>query len=136
MANKISKHVTFKIDNASATITDISAWLNSASLNGLQEVLDDTGFGVEERTKLNGLASASIPLNGFVNSTTAGIFGPLVGNYTSLTKTFGYYDGYKWHTGEAYVENPSFSGNVGELETWSCTLQVSGAVLSTAVAPT
>ena len=136
MATKSSKNVTLSLDSAAGALTAIHAYTNAMALNGIQDVLEDSGMGLEERTKMTGMASGSLVLNGFINSTTSNIFGPLVGNYTSLTKTFVYYDGIKYYTGEAYVENPTISVNAGELATWSCTLQVTGAITRTSVSPT
>ena len=63
-----------------------------------------------------------------------GIFGPLVGNRTSLTKTVDYYNGIKHYTGEVYPENVAFSGSVNSLVTFSATLRFDGAVTQTSVA--
>lgn len=134
MAHKISKDMTFQIDNA-GTLAAITGSVNSASLQGVQEILDDSGLGDDERTKINGLAGATLPLNGWVDSTTDAIFGPLVGNRTSIARTFCYYNGIKYYTGEAVVENPTFSGNVGELQTWSCNLILTGSLTRTSVDP-
>ena len=135
MAHKISKDMDFMIDNAAGTLTSIKGSTNSAAIQGIQDALDDSGLGDEERTYINGLASATLPINGWVDSTTDAIFGPLVGNRTSITKTWGYKNGVEWFTGEAIVQDPTFSGNVGELVTWSANLQVSGAVTKTSVTP-
>jgi hypothetical protein len=131
MANLMSKSLKFKLDNATAALTDISAYVNTASLQGVQDALEDTGFGLEERTYGYGLASATIPINGFINSTTEAIVGPLIGNRTSVLKTFQFYDGSKYKFGEALVTAPQISGNVGQLQTFSLSLQLTGAITRT-----
>lgn len=136
MANQYANAIDFKIDNASASLTAIECYVNSASIQTVNEILDDTGLCDTTRSKIEGLASVTIPLNGWVNSTTEGIFGPLVGTRTSISKTWGYYNGIQWYTGEGYPENVTFSGNVGELQTWSCNIVSDGAITRTSVAPT
>src|SRR3990172_6595404 len=90
MANPTGKDVAIKLDNSSAAITDITAHLNSGSFNALQSILEDTALGDDEKTYVHGVAGATASIGGFYNSTTEGIFGPLLGNRTSLTKTFEY----------------------------------------------
>jgi hypothetical protein len=135
MAHLISKDADFKLDNASASLTSIKGSVNNASIQGIQDALDDSGLGDEERTYVYGLAGSTLPVNGWLDSTTEAIFGPLVGNRTSITKTFAIYLGNKWFTGEALPQDVTLTGNVGEIQTWSCNLQVTGAVTRTSVAP-
>lgn len=136
MPAKTFKDMTIKIDNSAGSITDITAYVSQASIEGTAEILEDTGLNEEEKSHLPGLAGATVPLNGFVNSTTEGIFGPLVGNRTTVAKTFGYYNGVKWYNGEVYPNSVQFSGNRGELQVWSAGLTFDGAVTRTSVAPT
>ena len=135
MAHLISKDADFKIDNASASIVSIKGSVNNASIQGIQDALDDSGLGDEERTYVYGLAGSTLPVNGWVNSTTEAIWGPLVGNRTSVEKTFGIKLGGKWFTGECLPQDVTLTGNVGELQTWSANLQVTGAVTRTSVEP-
>ena len=90
MANPTGKDVAIQLDNASAAITDITAHLNSASISAIQSILEDTALGDDEKTYVHGVAGATASIGGFYNTTTEAIFGPLVGNRTSLTKTFEY----------------------------------------------
>jgi hypothetical protein len=101
------------------------------------------GLGSASPERMHGKADVSVPLNGFVNSTTEGIFGPLVGNRTSVTKTFVYSMGVAynttsdwWYTGEVLASDVEFSGDPNSLQTWSCTLMQSGAFSRTTVEPT
>ena len=128
MAHKSWKNITIKIDNATQTLTEITSSVNTQSLTGLQSILEDSALGDEERTYLPGLAGATVSLNGFVNSTTDGIFGPLIGNHTSVPKTLQVYNGQKFYYGEAYPTNVAFSGNVDTLVAWSSDFTFSGAV--------
>jgi len=134
MANKTYKDMTFKIDNASATLTDISSFCNQASLQRAINLLDDTSFSDANRSILTGLAGTTVSINGFVNTTTDGIFGPLIATATSVTKTtqYGAYTG-RFYYGEALVSNVQYSGSVDSLQTFSVDLTFDGAVTRTSV---
>lgn len=134
MANKIYKDLAIKLDSSTAVLTAITSWTNQASLQAAMDVIEDSALNTEERTYAPGLAGATVQLNGFVNSTTDGIFGPLVGNRTSLTKTVEWYNGLKYYNGEAYPTDTQYSGNVNDMQTWSCTLTFTGAINRTSVA--
>ena len=134
MANQTYKNLTFKIDNASGSLTAITSSLNQASLQGTQDALDDSALSDTVRSHQAGLAGSSLSLNGFVNSTTDPIFGPLVGQRTSITKTFEYYNGVSYYTGEAFPSDVSYSGATNDLITFSATLTLDGAVTKTSVA--
>src|SRR5512138_2578874 len=101
MANTTYKNVTFKIDNAATTLTDITAYVNQASLQRAINLLEDTALSDANRSVLTGLAGTTVSINGFVNTTTDGIFGPLIAAATSVTKTtqYGAYAG-RFYYGE------------------------------------
>jgi hypothetical protein len=121
-----------RIDDASGSIADIGGSVNSQSLAGALNLLEDSGMGDEERTYLPGLAGATVELNGFVNTTTDAIFGPLIGNRTSKTKSveFKAYTA-RFYTGEVYPSNIQYSGSPDTLETWSGSFTFDGAVTRT-----
>src|SRR5512139_3905670 len=106
MANKTHKNMAFKLDNAAGSLTAIGAYCNQQTLTRAIDMLEDEGMGQEERTFLPGLAGTTIALNGFINTTTEGIFGPLVSDNTSIAKTFEFqaYSG-RYYNGEAWVNN-------------------------------
>jgi len=133
MANKTWKNMTFKLDGATGTLTTLTTFVNTASLATAMEILDDTALSETVRGKVAGLTDISVELNGFVNSTTEGIFGAVV-NGTSITKTFEWYNGIKYINGESWPADISFSGQAGQLQTFSCTLQIDGTVNRTSVA--
>ena len=135
MANPTGKDVAFSIDNASTAITDITAHLNSASLSAIQSVLEDTTLGDDEKTYVHGVAGATMSIGGFFNTTTEAIFGPLIGNRTSLTKQFQFRPyASRFYNGQVLVSNVQISGAPDSLETFSADLTVSGAINRTAVA--
>jgi hypothetical protein len=129
MGHKVSVDMGLKIDNASGSITDISGSVNSQSLASALNILEDSGMGDEERTYLPGLNGATIDLSGFYDTTTEAIFGPLIGNRTSITKTieFKAYAN-RYYNGEAYPTSVQVSGSPDTLEVWSASFTFDGAV--------
>jgi hypothetical protein len=128
------KDMGLKIDNATGTLTDISAFVNNQSLSAAITDLDTTGMGATNKTRQNGLSDKSIPLNGFLNSTTEAIFGPIL-NGTSVTKTIEFKAAAnKFYNGEFLPSQIQFSGSPDTLELWSATLVNSGALNRTSVA--
>ena len=135
MANPTGKDVAIKLDNASAAITDITAHLNSASISAIQSILEDTALGDDEKTYVHGVAGATASIGGFYNPTTEAIFGPLVGNRTSLTKTFEYSPyASRFYNGEVLISNVQVSGAPDSLETFSADMTFTGAINRTTVA--
>lgn len=134
MANPTGKDVTVKLDNAAGSITEITSHLNSASINALQSLLEDSALGDDERTYVTGLAGATAAIGGFYNTTVEAILGPLVGNRTSVSKTFEYrpYAG-RFYNGEVFLSNVQISGAPDTLETFSADMTFSGAVNRTTV---
>src|SRR5512138_999103 len=106
MANTTYKNVTFKIDNAATTLVEITAFVNQASLQRAINLLEDTALSDANKSVLTGLAGTTISINGFVNTTTDGIFGPMIATATSVTKTvqYGAYTG-RYYNGEVLVSN-------------------------------
>lgn len=131
--NKTWKNMTFKLDNAAGTLTALTTYVNQASLAGAMEMLEDTALSETNKGYVAGLVDNSIELNGFVNSTTDALFGPLV-NGTSITKTFELYNGLKYFNGEAWPGDVSFSGQAGQLQTFSCKLTIDGTINRTSTA--
>lgn len=129
------KDFDFKIDDASGSIADITSYTNSGTAGGGMDILSYIVFGASNRTKEAGIGDGTMQVNGFINSTTDAIFGPLVGARTSITKTCGLYNGLNWITGEFYPIDTQISATAGELGTWSCTLELSGTPTHTSVAP-
>lgn len=135
MANKIYKDMVIKMDSSTGVLKDITAYLSSASIRSVQDTIEDTGLADEERSYLFGLAGATAPLAGMVNTTTDDIFGPLIGNRTTATKTLQYtaYSG-RVYRGEVLVTSVEYSGSTNSLETFSSEATFDGAVTRTSVA--
>src|SRR5689334_10889964 len=134
MANKTYKDMTFKLDNASASLVDLSAYVNQSQLQRAINLLEDTALSDANKSVLTGLAGTTISINGFVNTTTDAIFGPIIATATSVTKTtqYGAYTG-RFYYGEALVSNIQYSGSVDSLQTFSVDLTYDGAVTRTSV---
>lgn len=133
MPNKAWKDMGFRIDNAANALTDISAYVNNQSLQSAITDLMTTGMGATANTRMNGLPNISIPINGFVNTTTHGIFAPLVNGTTKAKRTeFKAYTG-AYFNGSVLPTNVQFSGQPDTLELFSATLVVTGALNSTSV---
>jgi hypothetical protein len=129
------KDFRVKIDNASAAITEITAYTNQSAIQGAQEVLEYSPFGSTGRRYDPGIGGATFNLNGWINSTTEGIFGPICGTRTSITKTIGVFDGIKWKNAEVWPTGVQISGNVPALSVWSADFTVDNLVTRTSVAP-
>ena len=130
-AFKWGSTLEFHIDNAAGTLTEISDYVNSEAIRTAFDVFRVEGLNSDDPERQHGMADITIPINGWVNTTTEGIFGPLVGNRTSVTKTVFYYNGIKFYTGEFTPTDVEFSGDPTSLQTWSCTLAQSGAITRT-----
>lgn len=137
MANLTHRNNAFHIDNASATLTNISTYVNQQDLDRQIGILDDTGMGLEEATKLPGLGSGKFTINGFVNTTTDAIFGPLISDNTSLSKTAAYgVSSTRFYKGEVWVGNVKYSGSKDTLQTFSADCEVTGAITRTSIVGT
>ena len=134
MANTTSRDQDFKIDNASATLTSIKAYLNQIDLDRTLELIEDTAMSDTNRSYLHGLAGTKVSINGMVNTTTDGIFGPLVNAATSVTKTVEWksYTG-RYYNGEVLLTSVKYSGKTNSLQTFSADMTFDGAVNRTSV---
>ncbi len=89
MANKIYKDMRFKLDKPNTTgtlvLTDITSFVNQASLQRSINLLEDTALSDANRSVLTGLDGTTLSINGFVNTTTDGTLGPMIAAATSVT---------------------------------------------------
>lgn len=141
MGNKIYKDIRVKVDTAGGTLTDITSYLSSASIRSVQDTIEDTAMGDEEKSYLFGQAGASVPLAGMVNTTTDAMFGPLVGNRTTVTKTLEY-RAYptnttgnvgRFYNGEVLITSVEYSGSTNSLQTFSAEAVFDGVINRTTV---
>lgn len=135
MTSYIFKDETIKIDNASATLTDITAYCTSITINGSQDLIEDSAMSDEEKSFLYGQAGATVQLAGILNSTTEAIFGPIMGNRTTITKTFQHaIAANKVYRGEFLNTSVEYSGSTNSLQTWSYSGTMDGVMIKTSVA--
>ena len=135
MGHVISDAASFKMDNASASITAVSGSVNAITIDGGQELVEDTGVDDTRRTVVAGLANATtVTVNGWLDSTTEAITTPILDG-TSITKTIdiGLISG-QYLSGEAWPEAVSHGVSIGALTTWSVTFRASNGLTRTSVA--
>lgn len=137
MATLTHRNLAFHLDNSAGTLTDISAFVNSIDMGREIAALEDTGLGLEERTFVPGLGGAKLTINGFVNTTTDGIFGPAyISDNTSATKTFAYrLHSTRFYKGEAWA-SVSYAGSFDSIQTFAATLTLTGAMTRTSIVGT
>ena len=131
---KWGKDWKFYLDDAAASITDLTAHTNNVSLRTPVDILDITSGGVTGPEIQHGIANGNMVVTCFNNSTTEAIFGPLH-NRTGSSKTAYYYNGIKYYGGEFYPSNVEQSGDAKSLIMCSCDLSIHGTVTRTSVAP-
>jgi len=135
MANLIYKNETLKLDNAAASLVDLTAYITSETLSGAQDLIEDSAMGDEEKSYIAGMAGATLSLSGIVNTTTDAIFGALIGNRTTITKTY-----QRTATtgltlrGEFLPTSVEYSGSANSLQTFSYSATLDGVMIKTSVA--
>jgi hypothetical protein len=135
MANTTYRDMGFRIDGAAGTLVDVKAFINQADLQRTLDLIEDSAMSDTNRSYLHGLAGTTVTINGMVNSTTDGIFGPLINAATSVTKTVEYKAfAARFYNGEILVSNVQYSGSTNSLQTFSASMTFDGAVNRTSVA--
>ncbi len=131
MAFVHGKNSVFKLDNASGSLTDISAFVNNVDFPETADVAETSVLGASNKTYLAGLKDANISLAGFFDATADAIFGAVIGQSATLSFEYspeGTASGKIKYTGECILTNYALSSPVGDAVAYSCDLQVSGAV--------
>ena len=131
MAFVHGKDSTFKLDNASGSLTDISAFVNSVDFPQTVDLAETTTLGDDNKEYIVGLKDATISIAGAWDSTADDILGAVVGQASSLSYEYspeGTASGKVKYTGEAFITSYSTSSPVGDVVGFSADLQVSGAV--------
>lgn len=134
MAHEWSKDATIKIDDATGTLVAITSSVNNQSVQGVLSLLEDNSLADTDATFIPAMHHKTASLNGWVNSTIDGIFGPLVSDRTSIAKTLEIFNAESYYNGEVYPTNVQFSGSKDVLLTWSADLTITGAANRTSVA--
>ncbi len=131
MAFVHGKNSVMKLDNASGSLTDISAFVNNVDFPETADVAETSVLGASNKTYLAGLKDATSGLTGFFDATADAIFGAVIGQSATLSFEYspeGTASGKIKYTGECILTNYALSSPVGDAVAYSCDLQVSGAV--------
>ncbi len=131
MAFVHGKDSVFKIDNASGSLTDISAYVNSVDFPQTVDVAETTVLGKDNKTFIVGLKDATLSLAGLWDATVDAIFGAVIGQSATLSFEYspeGTGSGAVKYTGECIVTSYGKNSPVGEVVTYSLDAQVSDAV--------
>ena len=131
MAFVHGKSSVFKLDNASGSLTDISAFVNNVDFPETADVAETSVLGASNKTYIVGLKDATISLSGLFDATADAIFGAVVGQTATLSFEYspeGTASGKIKYTGECILTNYAMSSPVGDVVAYSADLQVSDAV--------
>ena len=131
MAFVHGKNSVFKLDNASGSLTDISAFVNNVAFPETADVAETSVLGASNNTYIVGLKDATISLSGLFDATVDAILGAVVGQTATLSYEYspeGTASGKVKYTGEAILTNYALSSPVGDVVAYSADLQCSGAV--------
>ena len=131
MAFTHGKDSVFKLDNASGSLTDISAFVNNVDFPAASDIAETTTLGAGSKTYIVGLKDATISFSGLFDATFDAIAGVVVGQSATLSFEYspeGTASGKVKYTGEAIMTNYAVSSPVGDVVGYSCDLQVSGNV--------
>ena len=131
MAFVHGKSSVFKLDNASGSLTDISAFVNNVDFPETADVAETSVLGASNKTYIVGLKDATISISGLFDATVDAILGAVVGQTATLSYEYspeGTGSGKVKYTGEAILTNYALSSPVGDVVAYSADLQCSGAV--------
>lgn len=127
------KSVDFQLDDTSGTIRSLRDVCDSVSFPKSIETAETTAFGSSNKSYIVGLQDATISVSGKWDATVDGY---LAGGAEPASRTFVY--GPQGltatqikYTGECIVTSYEVSGGVGDVITFSLSLQVTGAVTRT-----
>lgn len=137
MAYIHGKKSKFEIDNSAGTPVDISAFCEEVSLSRDIETAETTTFGDNAKEYIIGLTDATISVSGKFDaagaSTVDSVFSGILGQDASVT--FAYTPGggaasstNPKYTGECYLTSYEVSGSVGDVTSFSASLQCTGAI--------
>ena len=128
------KATVFKLDNSSASLTDISNTLTDVSFPAKVDTAEVTAFGASAKSYIVGLTDGTISISGTFDATVDALFGGVLGLATALNWNYGpegSTTGYVKYTGLGYVTSYQKSGSVGDVVKYSAEIQITGAVTRT-----
>lgn len=124
------KRTVIKIDNSGGALQDLSAYINSSSLQRLVELLETTCFGATAKTYIGGFPDAKIPIGGFWDATLDAHMAGILGQETVSVELYpeGTATGKVKYTCEAILISYEQTMGANQATAWSGELQVTGAV--------
>jgi len=128
------KATVFKLDNSSASLTDISNTLTDVSFPAKIDTAEVTAFGASAKSYIVGLTDGTISISGTFDATVDALFAGVVGYATALNWNYGPEGstvGFVKYTGLGYVTSYQKSGSVGDVVKYSAEIQITGAVTRT-----
>lgn len=135
MANTTYKDVAIRLaGNNTSTLVALTAYINQHNLKRTAALIDDSAYSDTNRRYIPGLAGTTVGINGWVNTTTDGIFGPLVNAVTSVSKRFELRTyANRFYNGSVFLSDVQYSGSLNNMQVFSANLTFDGAVNRTSV---
>lgn len=127
----------FWLDNRTGALLEYTTEVNAVSLERMIEILEDTDINSNNVSRVQGIHSAQLPLNGYHPLTNTGIVRNLNAAFpqTSVSKTWQLKVGAIYYNGEAFVDGLKIGNADGkQLVPWSCNLMVDDGINVTSVA--
>jgi hypothetical protein len=140
MANTTYRNMRFRMAaNVTSVLTNITAYVNQMDLDRALDLIEDTAMADTNRSYLFGLGGSTLSISGMVNTTTDGLFGPIINAATSVLKTVEW-RAYatnstgtvgRFYNGDMLFSNVKYSGAVNSLQTFSASMTIDGAITRT-----
>lgn len=139
MPNRFFKDVAVRMKNTTSNSTGwvtITNYVNQHNIKRIIKLIEDTAYGDWSGSRfIPGVAGTTFSVNGWVNSTTDGLFGYFIANNTSVSRSFEFkpYSGH-YYNGNVFVSDVQYSGSINNMQTFSVNLQFDGTLNRTSVA--
>lgn len=131
MAFNHGKDAAFYLDNAAGSLTEISAYLTSASMQRIADLVETSVLNQDDKSYIGGMRGATIQIEANFDPTIDAIIDAALG----VEKSFEYYPAgdpvgasTPKYSGECILSNASYSTSTSDKATISCSLTVTGAV--------
>jgi hypothetical protein len=137
MANTTYRNMRFRMAaNTTSVLTNLTAYVNQMDLDRALDLIEDTAMSDTNRSYLFGLGGTTLTISGMVNTTTDGLFGPIINAATSVLKTVEWRSYAtnstgtvgRFYNGGMLFTNVKYSGSVNNLQTFSGSMTFDGAV--------
>jgi hypothetical protein len=124
------KKTVVKIDDSSGTLQNLSAYINSSSMQRMQELLETTCFGATAKTYIAGFPDAKIPIGGFWDPTLDAHMDGILGKETVTVELYpeDTATGKVKYSAEAILISYDTQMGANQASAWTGELQVTGGV--------